>query len=625
MSWWKRLVRKAGELFGWGGSQVGCSHGDIHLRQDTPEFEWFIAKAELENGSNLAHGMSHLAQLLSYDPGRKEWVELLDAYLEKAGSDPERLLPRGKNLYFATEAVRAYIYNRDGKTDKAVSLLIDVTQAKFDARYLEDWVLNWLQPLGKVEQLSDQTGLALFALCINRLPEARRATVRRLRESQRFAELADRYFQRPQQMTGAGMLHVGVLRRAARFNEGMKIAEKAFRAAPNWHDAVGIGLLLRQKGEPEQAESWFRKALEFDPQDVSARLEAGDTFFEVDNWEKAIAWYDEVLAVEPKHTWAYPSALYCRWRRTGEGRFREELLDLVEQQPDNERAQAMAYRAFMPPLPYPEDATANVLRQVAESLDGREPDGSGMNNVTLTLSSLEAPSNLTAYRLEMRRLGQTLDLEVTVENVPQPDPRQPFAPVKYLLWNYRETDPVPALPEPPADVVDEVARLARMRFDDELNWADASRTADQLGTDRVAELLAVMVYPPDAPAETPALDWLPRVQHVVCQIVAQLDTGWEHSVRRDALYSLLLGPTDWTTTAAIRVLARIGMEEPAHAYDIHQAFQKLADNIPRSGFCCWLRSLYVAWLQLPHLFPMEREKFQNILRELDQKNEQRET
>jgi len=59
-----------------------------------------------------------------------------------------------------------------------------------------------------------------------------------------------------------------------------------------------------------------------------------------------------------------------------------------------------------------------------------------------------------------------------------------------------------------------------------------------------------MVHPPAVPDGRLALEWLPRVQLAAARVVAHLDDGWEDSVRKLALDSVLLGPRDWTTVAA---------------------------------------------------------------------------
>jgi len=162
-----------------------------------------------------------------------------------------------------------------------------------------------------------------------------------------------------------------------------------------------------------------------------------------------------------------------------------------------------------------------------------------------------------------------------------------------------------------------VAELASAPFDEPANWAAASRVAEELGPARVGEVLAVMVHPPSLPAGVSALNWLPRVQRAAAQVAAQVDGGWEGSARREALLSVLLGPQDWTTEAAIRVLAHLGRENEAYAPDIHDAFQELSDNRPNAGHWSWELTLFRCWLQLPHLYPQEREALEKKVHALE--------
>ena len=95
----------------------------------------------------------------------------------------------------------------------------------------------------------------------------------------------------------------------------------------------------------------------------------------------------------------------------------------------------------------------------------------------MTLSCLEAPSNYLAFRMEMAALRHDLRLLVAVNEIPKPDPREPIADIKYLLWRYEGIDGVPALPAPPAEVVARIAELAAMPFEEQANWAAASQAA----------------------------------------------------------------------------------------------------------------------------------------------------
>lgn len=621
MSWWNKLTHKARGVFGSAPvpkAEGGCDHGAIHLRQGTAEFEWFVARGELEMNRDLKHGASHLANLLSYDPGNAEWVALLEQYLAAAGPDPEALIPRGDKLYFSTEAMRAYIWHKQGRLADAVELLTNAVHAKTEARYLEAWALGWLEPPGAVESLPEACALGLFSLLLTRSPEARLLPLPRLREMQRSARLSERFAGKHPGGGMITMLRAGLLRKAGLFDEALAVVRPVLDRAPDWHTATALGLILRQKGDCPAAEDAFRLALRLDPSDVSARLEAGDMFFERQQWGQALGWYKNALGVDRRQPWAQPSALFCRWKQTGDEGPLRELVGLANQ--GNERAQQLCNLAFWGALPEPSDATANLVRQFRDMIlddPAKGPTGS----VQMAVTSLEAPSNFLAFRLEMEALRHDLRLEVSVNEIPEPDPREPIAEIKYRLWKYAGTNATPGLPPPGQDVVRRVAELASAPFDELANWAAASRVAAEVGPGRVGEVLAVMVHPPPVPEGVSALAWLPRVQLAAAQVAAQVDDGWEGSVRREALLSVLHGPSDWATEAAIRALAHVGREEEAYAPDIHDAFQLLADHRPTPGYCCWERTLFSCWLQLPHLYPQEREELERTLHEIDARGE----
>jgi tetratricopeptide (TPR) repeat protein len=618
MSWWNRLTNKRRGVFGSPENAPqttgGCDHEAIHLRQGTAEFEWFVARGELEMTHDLKHGASHLANLLSYDPGNPEWVELLERYLKAAEPEPEAMIPRGDKLYYSTEALRAYIWHKKGRLEDAVRLLVDVTHAKPDARYLEAWCLGWLEPAGAIEFLEEQLGLRLFAEVLNRFPEAKRSPAPRLRELQRWARLSERF---AGAHPGAGvntMVRAGLLRKAGLFDVAEAVVRPVLERSPDWHTATALGLILREKGDCAGAEQAFRRALQIDPDDVSARLEAGDMYYDRQQWKNALAWYENALAKESDQPWAEPSALFCRWRLTDDERHIRSVIKLAKN--GNNRARQLYHHAFSNGLPEPHDATANLLRNFRQAIL-EDPKKAPTGQAKMTLTSLEAPSNYLAIRLEMEALRHDLQVKIASTHIPRPDPRVPFADVKYVLWKYDGIEASPGLLPPRQDVVRRIAALAAAHYDEQLNWAAASRVAEELGSERVGEILAVMVHPPAVPAGWTALAWLPRVQLAAAQIAAQVDGGWEGSARREALLSVLFGPQDWATEAAIRALARLGCEDEAYAPDIHDAFQQLADHRPDAGHWNWEHTLYSCWLELPHLYPKEREALEQKLREIE--------
>jgi hypothetical protein len=161
-----------------------------------------------------------------------------------------------------------------------------------------------------------------------------------------------------------------------------------------------------------------------------------------------------------------------------------------------------------------------------------------------------------------------------------------------------------------------IGALALQNFSMHRNDAQASHAAAELGVAAVRDLLAVLVHPPALPAGSHASAWLPRVQLTVALVLAHIDDGWETSERRKALLSMLFGPSDWITSAAIRALTWIAQSEHAHAMDIHEQFERLEANIPNFGGCCWADTLYEQWQYLPFTTDGEKQSFARKLQEL---------
>src|SRR5690348_2473112 len=71
--------------------------------------------------------------------------------------------------------------------------------------------------------------------------------------------------------------------------------------------------------------------------------------------------------------------------------------------------------------------------------------------VQVAITSLEAPSAI----ISARRLFP--DLEILINEIPNPDPRIAFEPVKVRAWTYHNTIPTRALPKPNSEFVTAVA------------------------------------------------------------------------------------------------------------------------------------------------------------------------
>jgi tetratricopeptide (TPR) repeat protein len=604
--------------------------GSLELREGSPELHYLMAKSELDTGDNLAHGFLHLAELLAFDPTREEWLGLVEEYINRAKPKPMSLLkdPEDGKSYFATEAMRSWLLAKESRTNEAIDLLNQVAAAKRDVPYLETWGVRWLRDM-PLNSIDDMVLLQLFAIVLNRHPEYKYATSKTARLIRPVAQLG----------LGAKHLHhedkalmtlAGICRKAGMFEEGLALIHDR-GSKPNWYTAVAQGLLLREKGALDDAESCFQSACELDSNDMTAMLEAGDMFFDAEDWARALAWYERALIHDAHHEWAQPSAIYCRWLDSGDfNDLPQELIDMASQ--GNSRADMLLdrFREYEGYLPEPPDATANVLRQMLREFDEKNPspeepaDGKlPTGNITIGLSDVEAPSNAVAICMAFasRFIDATPDL--SYDHIAQPDPRELVCQVDFHLWKRAGEILVPALAPASANVQEQVAGIASSEYNPRRWLALSSHVAEDFNTAKLTEILACICNPPSAPRELSVFEWIPRVQLVCCQILGQLpeETAWEDSMRRKALYAVLWGPRDWSTAAAAMALSQLAIHEPLIALDVDMAFKKLESARPDSGYLCYEHGLYYHWTRLPHLFDHERESLYKKLKETEEESQ----
>lgn len=409
----------------------------------------------------------------------------------------------------------------------------------------------------------------------------------------------------------ADMFVPGLCRKAGLFDEGLAIVERALRERPSWHAWTARGLILRHRGETDLARRAFDEAIVYDPDNPATYLEAGDALFERERWEEARRYYEAVLTREPRHPWALPSALFCRWRERSSARFPDdayppELYELMRE--GNERAHRVydAFRPFEGYVPEPHDALTNTLRHVLRQLP---PGSAGGGSLRIALTNVEAPSNLVLCRA---LYGDEVRLEIRHTHVAVPDPREPVAPIAFALWRREGEVLVPALDPPPVAIAETVRALASAPYRRRRAWAAASRAAARLSPGDAEALLACVVHPPPLPEGWPleaAFEWVPRVQLTVAFVLAHLapHEPWESSVRRAALRSLLFGPMDWSTEAAAVAFVELAHDHPILELDVHRAFATLYAGKPQEGPVCYELGLLDRWLRLPGLYPQERE------------------
>lgn len=554
------------------------------------------ARRALES-HDLPAAARHVASALSEDPNRSDSLALLDEILQTA-DDPLELLSEDElPTTSGLTAVHAYILAEQGRIPEAIDKLLGVILDRPDVLYI-DWVLGWLQRT-EVNGKLDLDRLAGFlGSLIEQYPALTaphgggRETLSRM---PLFIQLVRR--------THAPDAHflvvaVALLRRLGNLDEALRLAREAHQLEPDVQTAQAIAATHAARNEVDQALQAFRDALQLEPTDVSARVHLADLLVHNGRIDEAVEQYREILQQEPHQEDARPSLLFLQFVQGGDANGREQLLALADAEPENERAQRLAQQVtpYVGHLPEPPDVTEKLQQPVNDDPARRSS----------WLPHLEAPSNLLAFDW-LRRL------EPRVMRVQQPDPRLPRCRVDYLLWRYDGTQPIINLP-PSSRAMQAVAEMAAQPFQIDAWWGHARRAARDWTPDEVEELLSVMVYPPGVGGmEQPAL-WVYRVQIAVALIVAQLESGWENTIRRKALLALANGPMDWTVDAALVALAAVAREEEDAVAEIVDLFRDLRHATPSDGTYCTYPALLWCSLRLPNLSEEERNDIRQRLR-----------
>lgn len=613
----------------------------------SPEQDVEIARRALQEGE-LRHAAHHIGCALRADPTREEWVELLDEILA-AAPDPLALsqAEEKQGLFVGTAAVRARTLVKLDRPVEALELLLDMIASQPSMAF-ETWALDLLKDDAVAWGVDPARVRGFVSRIMGEYPGlvVEGAARRRLLE---LLPVAERLHAGWESDGDIGACYAGILRKAGRLDEALPVAERAHASDPKWMTCVAVALAKRALGDLDGAREAFQRALEHDPEDLTARLDIADLFCEEGRTKDGVAWYEQVLARSPEHDWALPSMLFGRSLLEPVGPWWSRLQTYASAHPENERAAQLVahglrepYRDFLPP---PTEATVNLASRMLDSK--RVPDPG--STFSVGLSALESPSSRLA--LEWAFPGVRLAFEVTLQ---EPDPRRPRGKVDFVLWRYEGTDPRPALPRPDEEVARAVGRIAALPF----SWKEWRKECRALGTlvgaARALELARVMCHPPRPGSEeivsgsvrpagrvrslvgrlvgrppvaapppiwhgamAPAV-WIQRVQLASALALLYVDSGWSGSARRRILLDLARGPLDWSVEAAVVALTEAALECGEALPEVASLFTEMADSIPRPGACCYEGALLRGLLRLPSMSPADRGRFRTALRQLDE-------
>lgn len=550
--------------------------------------------AEAVEERDMAHATFHLVNLVEEQGQDSRTAEAIETWLGATGSRGSEFLGVGEELRVGEAILLAHFHERHGSVERALHYMMEAM--KVDETIKQE---AWLRRLASPENLKAMPVDWIIAAC-------------QIQDQDYLAEVSDEILERAQRVHDDSRIALNrarQLRMQNHLGEALRVAEEQHAENPDYFACVSLGTNQKENGLYREAMASFEQALEQEPEDYACRLEIGDLHLELAEWEEALRWYSEAEQYTSDRTWTAPSILFAKAKHFNDAQYEGQLKAYADTHPDSGRAHYLLgsghfYRYAMP---FREES---ILKMVGHWLQSDDVP------VRMAISSMEAPSALLACREILRP-----DLSILF-HVPEPDPTLPFKEVRFCLWAFEKEKgnlsllPIPGVPEPPGLLKELVGDLAQEDYVLE-TWSEEARATmerHQFGCDAIA---AVMVHPPNRPDSVDAVDWRFRVQVAAGLMIARqaCEPFWD-SPSCEAILSILHGPVDWTSTAAVVALLDVALREPESRERIIETLSELLTRpMTPIWYMCVYRPIVSCLVQIPGISPDLQEA---LLRERDE-------
>jgi tetratricopeptide (TPR) repeat protein len=258
--------------------------------------------------------LAGLADALSNNPFRPEWTALLERALTAGGTRADAVLRKSGENWVGYRGLRAYAEHQRGAFASAFDTLERLTRDCRWNLFPEAWGFAWITP--DAARAAGAQALEFLFTATERYPEGLPEWFQQqLGRAVVALEIVETVVGADDRTT---LLKGQMLGKAGRFAEAIALTEGAANANPTFRTATAAAMANRRAGAVESAIRWFRRAAELDPKNATSFLDIGDTYVALERWQDAIDAYEQAMARKPWHDWAYPSAVYCSYRLTGD-------------------------------------------------------------------------------------------------------------------------------------------------------------------------------------------------------------------------------------------------------------------------------------------------------------------
>lgn len=576
----------------------------------TPEQDIEVAGRAFQKG-DLRKAAYHVGCALATDPNNSEWLKLLDKIADTS-PNPLDLAPTAERNFVGTIAVRAYLLARLKLWGEAFDLLMQIASQIPDIGYLQ-WAVDWLKSPEAAGNVDVAPIVGFCGRIVDRIPDLMADPAANRETIARVPTLVEAAIQTQNVPGEAFFSFIVVLNRLGMVDLMRALSEEAYKKSPNYHTASAMASAARARGDNDVAVTMYREALQYAPHDIQVRLDIGDLLLEAGRYVDAGSAYAEVLHLEHDNPWASPSFYAAQALARGDEASKSRFDVYLEDNPGNQRALDLT-ACFLPffgnTLRSPREASIDAVDHIISQ--GLKPSRMG-------LSSLEAPSAILACNLEIaRRIGPEYRLSFDVTPQASPDPRQPRGPQPFELWKYDGVEASPGVDPPSTDVAVVIRDIAVSPYSSNSWFRLGKELGQTLGPERIPDIAGAMVHPLPAFGNFQSWDWLLRTQYAACFTLAGVDSGWDGSLRREALIAIVNGPADWTCGAAAVVLAMIVRECPEAEAEVSKLLWDLAGYLLRlqGSLTNIVEPVLLALLRMPNLPQVRRLDAEKTLEHL---------
>lgn len=528
-----------------------------------------LARLALGDG-DLQHAADHVAAALGQAPTLPEVHETLARVAAASGGDLD-LFPLGHHAFVGAVVARAHLLAAAGRPAEGLDLLAAATGYAPAANWAG---VPWVTAPELPARLEPERAARILMQICAAVPDP---VPRRLRDPLRpYLTLA----------RNAVTVHPGhalllgaasaLARRIGEVALAVTWASRGVRAEPSKLGEVWLGYAYRSAGRTRDALAALGRAVDHDPDDLAVYADIAGTLADTGRLDEALGWIDRALARDPTFDCAVHTAHRLRFQRDGDVAHLVALADFVRDHPDDSHehgdlAECCRSRPWLGQVTPAGGPMLDALRQALAA--------EGAARLAVRLDALEPPS-------AMRTVAAAVPgLSVEVAEVADPDPREPRRATTCQLWRYDGTTAAPTLPVPSPQAAERVRQLAHPAWPHPPAAYDA---AVGLATLELADLLSLLVHPPEAPptalgrvlaGQDPSL-WVRCVQVWACLglLHHRTDEPWAESTRRRVLLELVWGVEDWITEAALFALVTAAWVDPAVRPDVARVVaERLAD------------------------------------------------